>query len=504
MSNQSTRTEIGKSVAQNMSVMFAAQVVTWGSSFLLLYFLPRYLGPEDFGRLYLALSIKMMLGLFIDFGGNYLIPKEAARSQKKGESILSSYILFRIVLWIFSIGLIFLLSNVLGYSKHVHLLILILVIAKLWEGGSTAFNAYFEGIEKMEYPSIGKVVEKLFVAVFAIGALLLGADSIGVAIVMTVGALLNLIVIYAYSKRVVRVSYTFNPQVFTLFRAGLPFFLFSLFSVIYYRIDAVMLAAFTNEQVTGWYGGAFRFFDIVMVLPLLYKTAIFPVFSKLWDNTKGVLESTVGESIRLMLLLGFPAATLIYIFAEPIIHFFMGINAYEPSILILQIFALSIPFIYIDIILGSALMGAANKQKAWAVTGLIAIFINISANYLLIPYTQQAFSNGGTGAAAATLITEIFVMLSALYLLPRGYLQTFKRSYILKPAIATLFMLMPVLLLLIYTSVYWMIVLIIASVLYISSLFLLKTFDKVELNMISAFICESRQSLLAHIKYTYK
>lgn len=480
--------------------MFGAQVVTWGSSFLLLYFLPRYLGPEDFGRLYLALSIKMILGLFIDFGGNYLIPKEVARSQQKGESILSSYIMFRSVLWVLSIGLIILISNLLGYSQHVHLLILILVIAKLWEGGTTALNAYFEGIEKMEYPSIGKIVEKLFVAVFAIGALLLGADSIGVAIVITVGALLNLIVIYGYSKRVVRISYKFNPEIFSIFRQGMPFFLFSLFSVIYYRIDAVMLASFTTDQVTGWYGGAFRFFDIVMVLPLLYKTAIFPVFSKLWDNKKGVLESTVGHSMRLMILLGIPVAALIYIFAEPIIHFFMGIDDYGPSIIILQIFALSIPFIYIDIILGSALMGAANRQRAWAVIGLIAIFINISANYLLIPYTQQAYLNGGIGAAVATLITEIFVMVSAFYLLPKDYLQTFKSSYIVKPAVATIFTVLPVLLLLSYTGLYWMIVLIIASVFYISSLFLLKTFDNAELKMITAFISDSRQNLLANFK----
>lgn len=480
--------------------MFGAQVVTWGSSFLLLYFLPRYLGPEDFGRLYLALSIKMILGLLIDFGGNYLIPKEVARSRVKGESILSSYILVRIVLWVLSIGLILLFSNLLGYSQHVHLLILILVIAKLWEGGTTALSAYFEGIEKMEYPSIGKIVERVFVAVFAIGALLLGADSIGVAIVMTVGALLNLIVIYGYSKRVVRIRYKFDPEIFSIFKSGMPFFLFSLFSVIYYRIDAVMLASFTTEQVTGWYGGAFRFFDIVMVLPLLYKTAIFPVFSKLWDNKKGVLESAVAHSMRLMILLGIPVAALIFIFAEPIIQFFMGIDAYAPSIIILQIFALSIPFIYIDIILGSALMGAANRQKAWAVIGLVAIFINIFANYLLIPYTQEAFLNGGTGAAVATLITEIFVMLSAFYLLPKEYLQTFRSSYILKPLSATVLMVLPVILLLSYTGLYWMIVLFFASVFYISALFLLKTFDKSEQKMLREFISEGRQNLLTHFK----
>ena len=504
MSNQSTRTEIGQSVAQNMSVMFGAQVVTWGSSFLLLYFLPRYLGPEDFGRLYLALSIKMILGLFIDFGGNYLIPKEVARSSAKGESILNSYILFRIALWALSIGLLLLFSNLLGYSQHINLLILILVIAKLWEGLSSAFDAYFEGIEKMEYPSFGKIVEKVFVAVFAIGALLLGADSIGVAIVMCIGALLNLIVIYVFSKRVIRIQYKFDPEFFSLFKSGMPFFLFSLFSVIYYRIDAVMLASFTTEQVTGWYGGAFRFFDIVMVLPLLYKTAIFPVFSKLWDNKQGVLESTIGHSMRLMILLGMPAATLIYIFSEPIIHFFMGLEEYRPSIIILKIFALSIPFIYLDIILGSALMGAANRQKAWAVIGLIAIFINVAINWMLIPYTQLIYLNGGIGAAIATLFTEIFVMIAALSLLPREYLKTFKFSYLIKPFLATIVMGIPVILILNYTGIFWWIVMPFAVVLYLISLIMLKTFNEVELNLLKDFSTKSIKNTLSHIKYLNK
>lgn len=500
MSKQTIHTDIGKSVAQNVSVMFGAQVVTWGSSFLLLYFLPRYLGSEDFGRLYLALSIKMILGLLIDFGGNYLIPKEVARSQKKGMRILSSYLILRLVLWVISIGIILILSELLGYSEHVHVLILILAIAKLWEGGTTALSAYFQGIEKMQFPSLGNIVEKVFVALIAVGALLLGADSIGVAIVMTIGALLNLIVVVWFSRKVITINYKFDTKIFSLLRSGMPFFLFSLFSVIYYRIDAIMLASLTTDQVTGWYGGAFRFFDIIMVLPLLYKTAIFPVFSKLWNNKQGVLENTVGQSLRLMIVLGIPTATLIFIFAESIIHFFMGIEEYGPSVLVLQIFALSIPIIYIDIILGSALMGAANKQRAWAITGLFAIFINISANFLLIPYTQSAFANGGIGAAFATLITEAFVMVLAFYLLPKGYLQTFKSSYILKPIAATIVMAIPVFLLLHYTSLYWIATLILAGIFYITALLLVKTFDKEELNLIKGFISTSHEKLIPYIK----
>ena len=74
--------DVSKSVSRNFSVMFGAQIITWLSGFVLLYFLPRYLGAQDFGRLYLALSIQMILGLLIDFGGNYLIPKEVARVKR--------------------------------------------------------------------------------------------------------------------------------------------------------------------------------------------------------------------------------------------------------------------------------------------------------------------------------------------------------------------------------------------------------------------------------------
>jgi len=474
--------ETGRRVFRNVSVMFTAQMITWVSSFVLLYFLPRYLGSEDFGRLYLAISIKMMLGLLIDFGGGYLIPKEVARAEAKGGEILNSYLLLRIGLWALSIGLILILSKLLGYSEHVHLLILVLAIGKLWEGGTTALNAWFQGVEKMEYPSIGYIVERLFVAVFAVGALLMGGDSLSVAIIMSIGTFLNLIVILWFARGRIPIRPRLNWDVFGLIRSGMPYFLFSLFSVIYYRIDAVMISAITNDVVTGWYGGAYRFFDMVMVLPLLYRTAIFPVFSRLWENKTGELTRTVGESVRLMILMGIPVALFIFTFAEEIIHFFMGLEEYQASVIILQIFAISIPIIFIDIILGSAILGAANKQRSWAVVGLVAIFVNIGANLFLISWAQELYGNGGIGAAIATLITELFVMFCALWLLPGSYLVSFKGAYLWKPIAASLllfifFWFAPGL------GIHWILATLAAPVIYLAGLMLIRTFDQEEIEI---------------------
>lgn len=484
---ESSVKSISSSVARNMSVMFGAQAVNWVSSFLLLYFLPRMLGTEDFGRLYLALSIKMMLGLLIDFGGNYLIPKEVARSQKIGSHVLSSYVILRILLWVLSIGGIILFSHLLGYSQHVHFLILILAVGKLWEGGYSAISAYFQGIERMEYPSLGNIVERMSVALFSIIALFLGADSIIIAIIIATGALLNLIVLVYFSRKMIPFSYKFDFKVFGLLKTGMPYFLFSLFSVIYYRIDAVMLASFTTESVTGWYGGAFRFFDIVMIFPLIYKTAIFPIFSKLWDDKEGKLEETVSESLRLMVILGLPVALGIFVYAEDVIQFFMGVDEYGPSVIILQIFSLSIPIIYMDIILGSALLSAADRQSAWAVVGFFAIFVNIGLNYFFIPYTQLHFANGGIGAAGSTFFTELFMMCSAFYLLPKGYLRGFEAAYLLKPAVATAIM-GTAMWLLMLLGVHWMIALILVSIIYVIGLLILKTFVREELLLLKEFL----------------
>lgn len=475
--------KITESVARNFSIMFVAQMANWVASFVLLMFLPRYLGSEDYGRLYLALSIKMMLGLFIDFGGNFLIPKEVARSEQEGQKILNSYLILRVLLWIISIGGVILVSHWLGYSEHVQLLILILVIGKLWEGGTKAIKAYFQGIERTEYPSIARVVERMFVAAFSVAALLMGADSVAMAVIITIGALLNLLVVLWFSKRFVTFEFNFDTKVFSLLSSGLPYFLFSLFSIIYYRVDAIMLSSMTSEQVTGWYGGAYRFFDAVMVLPIIYKTVIFPIFSKLWDNEDGMLESTFGKSLKLMLILAVPVALGIFLFSKDIIHFFMGLEEYGPAVVVLQIFAISIPVIFVDFIFGSAIMGAANSQRAWAAIGFTTIFLNVGINYLLIPHTQELYGNGGIGAAWATFVTEFFIMSSAIFLLPNTYFDRFKASFVFKPLLAGGCMAAFVWMMS-GTGWYWIIILALSGVVYLGALFAVRTFSDEEMKMI--------------------
>lgn len=410
--------EIGTSVARNTTVMLGAQAVTWVSSFVLLLFLPRYLGSADYGRLYLAISTAMILSIVIDFGGTYLIPKEVSRRKEKTPRILASYLGLRAAVWVAAMAGLMLFCWLAGYSQTIFWLMAVLGISKLFEGAAKAIKSCFQGHELMEYPSLGMIAQKVFTAGAAVAALLLGADSLTIAIIMAVGVVLNLVVCAGYMPKIVASVPRLDMSVsLDLVRTSIPYFLWSMFSVIYYRVDAVMLSLFSGEQVVGWYGGAYRFFDVAMFLPNILTTVLFPIFSKLSLEGGGRFNDTFRRSLRFVILFGIPVSCLFFFYAHNIIDLFYGLGEYAPSATVLQIFAPGIMLVYIDFILGSSIL-ATDKQRLWAGIGFAAILVNVGLNWVMIPWSGAAWGNGGIGAAVTTLATEAFILVSALLILP--------------------------------------------------------------------------------------
>lgn len=432
--------QVRSSLFRNGGIMMTTQLITWVSTFILLLFLPRMLGSEDFGALYLAISLAMILEISIDFGGSLLIPKEVARDRNRTAHILTSYLAIRVLVWVAGIMVIMLFSWLVGYTEQVMLLIFIIGVSKLWEGASRTIRSCFQGIERMEYPSVGIIGEKVFVSAVAVTLLFLGYGVVTIALVIMAGTLLNLLISILFIPKLTsslpRVEWRKTLGVLS---SSLPYFLGAVFAVIYFRIDAVMLSLFTSDEVVGWYGAAYRFFDIVMFIPSILTVVIFPILSRLWISEKDKLATTSSQTLSLVTLVGVPVTLLIFFNASHIVDLFFGLEEYYASIIILQLFAVGILIIYIDFIFGSTIM-AVDKQRQWAFIAFIAIFINIGLNYFFIPYTQLTYGNGGIGAAIATLITELYIMVAAIVMIPRDILREINLRLLAKLGIAGVLM----------------------------------------------------------------
>lgn len=413
-----------------------SQIITWGSSFILMLFMPRYLGSEEYGRLYLAMSIAMILEIVIDFGGQYHITKEVSRSPNRTSTFLVNSFLLRSLLWICGMVALFLFAVLAGYTSAITKLLLVFGIAKLWEGFGRALRNCFQGRELMQYPSLAAMAERVFLTTVGVAALMLGADALTIAIAMASSTLLGFFISLSFTSRIVAVLPGIDwKTVRQLLIQGIPYFLWTTFSVVYFRVDAVMLSLMTPVAVVGWYGVAYRFFDVLMFMPSIYCAAILPILSRLWKDTHMSFAEATTKSLDYLTLCAIPTAVLVYAFADEIIKLFFGFPEYEESVILLRIFALCLPFIYSDFVLGTVLL-ATDKQRELSLISFLAIPLNIGFNFLLIPRFHSAFGNGGIGAALATLITELFIFICGISLLPAHAKVRMNRLVLLKGFVA--------------------------------------------------------------------
>jgi O-antigen/teichoic acid export membrane protein len=479
--------DIANSVAKNTVVQMAQQLVTWASSFLLMLFLPRYLGPVDYGRLYLAMSVSAIFLMLIEFDGRIGVAKRISRYRDEAAQIIVNAVGFRMFFWIISFLGMMTFAFIADYPMTVRILMLIFAIEIFWLGLRTVLWGLFLGNETMNYSTIGNITERVFISAVGITALLLGAHVITMAIIMVTGTFVNFLICVKYSRRLLPVLPKVNwSETRTLIREGFPYLLWTIFGVVYYRIDSVMLSLLTPEAVVGWYGASYKFFDVLAFLPSIYSLSILPVLSRMWGKDDQLLARTTQKSLEFILIAGIPISVMVFTFAPDIIKFFFGLENYAPSIINLKIFSVGLLLIYVDMVLGTTLF-ACDKQRQWALVAFFAVVLNVSMNFYAIPYTQTHFNNGGIGASIATLATEFFIMGAALKIMPKSILENASVSVSLKAIASGIFLISSIwgmeLL-----SVPRLAQLVAGPVVYVSALLALKTFSHPELTFMKSFL----------------
>ncbi|HYQ85617.1 MAG TPA: flippase [Bacteroidota bacterium] len=479
--------EIAQSVTKNTAVMMGSQLITWTSSFVLMLFLPRYLGSEAYGKLFLALSVAAVLRIFVEFGGHFYITKHVARDLDRTPRLFVDSAALRIFTWVITLFLAGAFLWFAGYPADVNLLIAIFAISLSWEMMTDVLHRCFQGHEVMKYTVVGNVAERVSLTLIGVSALLLGAPVVAVGIIMAVSTFLNFFISTRFVPKIMSALPKVDfGEVKRIARESVPYFLHSLFGVIYYRIDAVMLSFLTPAAVVGWYGGAYRFFDIVMFLPSIFSTAVFPVFSRLWSDKSDSIARTVQKSLDVVILAGIPISIGGVLFDDEIISLFYGLKEFAPTVLLLRIFSAGMLLIYIDFVL-LPLMFAFDKQRKLSVMAFLAMLLNTGLNLVMIPLFQSKYGNGGIGAAFATLLTEYFLLVCATLTLPK---EVFTHSNLLTviKGFAAGAVMVGVVTVLSDLQIHWTIQALLGVLGYGAALLLMKAVDKDEIELLLSVV----------------
>lgn len=387
-----------------------------GLGFFFVMYTARYLGAEGFGVLSFALAFTGMFGVLMDVGLSTLTIRNVARDNSLVCKYLGNIAMMKIVMAIVVFGLIVMTINFLGYPEQTIKVVYIIAFSIIFNTFIVLFNSIFQAYEKMEYVSIGRILNSVLMLV---GILIAIKQSFGIIEVASIYFIVTAIVllysfvicVWKFVLPKMEMDWEFWQY---MIKEALPFGLTGIFTTIYFWIDSVMLSLMQSDEAVGWYNAAYRLVMMLLFIPLLFNTTLFPSMSRFHISSTKSLKFICKKYFKFLILISIPIGVATTLLADKIILLIFGAG-YIQSIGVLQLLIWVLVFIFANAPI-TLLFTSTNMQNIITKITGISMVVNIILNLLLIPKFSYL------GASAATLITEFMVMtLAFVYAYKSGY-----------------------------------------------------------------------------------
>lgn len=415
-------------LAKNTGILMVSQVISWALGIMIAFIIPRYLGPENFGKINIAGSLWVIVGIVAIFGMDTLLTKTIARSPEELSLLFSQTIYVRLSLFLIAtIGLMIYIS-LMGYTRDFIFLILIAGIHMFTGLFNGVFFSSIQGLERVDLLAYIDIISKTLSAVIIGISVMLGAGVYVIQFVLGIGTTINffLLSIAFFRLYPFKINFRIQPEKMKwLLTAGSAFFLLYIFITIYQQIDIVVLSWLVDEDGVGVYSAADKLIGTLMFIPTTFMLVFFPTFSRLHLEGPETLKKIFVKAINLIILLGISIGFGAFAISDQVIAILYGAD-YGKSVAILSIRSITLVFTFLNIIMGMYLM-SIDKQKAWVLVVAIASFATIPLDLIFVPLSLSIFENGAMGGAIATVVTEFGMVIAAFLFVPAGILgrQTF-------------------------------------------------------------------------------
>lgn len=186
-------------------------------------------------------------------------------------------------------------------------------------------------------------------------------------------------------------------------KAILVFFAMSCATTVYTNLDTAMLGFMATNDDVGYYNAAVKIKTILVSIVTSLGTVLLPRASYYVERgMKDELMRICQKAMNFVLLISLPLMLYFTLFARQGIYFLSG-DAYEGSVLPMQVIMPTLFFIGMTNVLGMQILVPLGKEKAVLVSEIAGAVVDLILNALLIPRFTSV------GAAIGTLVAELVV-----------------------------------------------------------------------------------------------
>jgi O-antigen/teichoic acid export membrane protein len=391
-------------VIKNTFYVFAGRASNAVFLFLLTIVVSRQLGPGLFGIFSFLTAVVVSANCFSNLGLDTWMVREVTKNCSQGKQYLSNIIGLKIGTSLVTIALIFLVFRTTSLPETTLNLLWVLSVSLLFNTISQTLWHYGNCFKEFFYHSVLWAASNIIKAGTGIALVLLFHELEPLIWGIVVAEAIALIISFC----VIRNRFgAFVPEFqFVVWKSFLvrsaPIAMGMIFSVLYFRLDIVMLQLMTGEKIVGFYSAAYRLFEVAVVLPHSFMLVLFPTLVEEYHSDQSQFKRRFEKALVLYFLIGGGIALVLWGFSHEVIRAIYG-DKFLFSADILDILSWSILLFFLNFLLSSLLIASGREKiNAWNLVG--ATVLNIVLNLTWIPRYEAI------GAAWATLICEIMLI----------------------------------------------------------------------------------------------
>ena len=362
----------------------------------------RFLGPTAVGSYAMIVVVSTYVGYVADFGISYLLIREIARYSMQIKSWVSSAFIVGGIVSLALLSLVSLVAIIMLGATYLCAEIICAVLSAIILALGSYYVSAFYANNRMQYETIGVLLQSLIFGSLSLLALTRGWGLLFVFVSLLISRLIFLIVNRSLYRRMVQpVPDTNVKKTSEIWRESPAFLTHNVFSMVFTRVDILMLGAMVGPLQVGFYEPASGFVTRLPFVARALTNSSFPVLSGLLPSQQDRARNHSHTlSIRL-LMISFPIAIWIFWGANLLTYISYG-PAFESTAICLRILAILIPLQFMDNGLGM-IAAAGNKQRERAKTVIVASIVNILLNIVLIP------KFGYVAASVSSIICELVI-----------------------------------------------------------------------------------------------
>lgn len=386
---------------KNSAYLLSSQLAVKVLAFFYTIFLARNLGVENYGLYIVAISYFSLVSFLTDMGVSNLFIREVSRNQMIASLFLPNVLLLRLIsiaaAFAFIAGL-FILNNLNANVAYLNLLAIAIVLPQTI---GLVLDSFFTAIQKFYYPALNLIILNVFSIVCGIILVIAGYGPLGALLGMMAGHL-----VYAITAMFFLKLQKFNIRIKLdlllikrILKESLPYGILFTLGYFYYKIDILILSYIQGSYATGIYGAAYKFLEAVIFVPSAFLGVLFPYMSKISDKDPKLIYNIYLKSTITFLGVSL-LIVLFYLTVLPLVIQNL-LPDYFPSIKVIKILALSIPFFFMISPQAALLTSQKKFLKPLILISIFNLFLNVLFNLLFIPkYSYFA-------AAWITVISDI-------------------------------------------------------------------------------------------------